>query len=466
MATTKTFVILLFFIILTWLIFPFKNALSQSETDFKTQYSYRYHDQLIVLKPSESLVAVKADDPALTAFSTTNNWRKDPLSETDALRTHDFAIFRTPQADAKGINPTQVAPLAAPLAAAEAGIPAQPVFEQGDSLLIPADELIVAFDREITADEAKAFLDRNAAGQGLLDLHLLMPKTYIVKLSAPENGRVFTVSRNLAALPGITYAEPNFVVVPLYEPRPPIFESKFKLPLGQKASPLAVADGFIPAFSEALSDGFIPALPQMEFLSLPVAWTTVLSEGFESGAPGWQGVPAAGSLDVKPVIQPFRKHSGNGAIYMTGGGTQGVSAPGPYPNGVNNALITPTLNLSSFEEAYAELWFYAKYENPNPNPNPGQSPYYDLGLVFIKDYTTGKSEVLNLLFVYPPYTGDMTADPTTQNGWRRALFRIPPAFRKNNVAVFFGFTSNLTNNAEGLYIVSVQRNPLSLTLDL
>ena len=445
--------------VLTGILFPVQNALSQNvpptqkqeATDSKTQYSYRYHDQLIVLQPSESFVAVKADDPALTAFSTTNNWHKDPLSETDALRTHNFAIFRMPQVDAKGINSTQVAPLAAPLVAAQAGIPAQPVFEQGDSLLIPSDEVIVAFDREITADEAKAFLDGNAGGQGLLDLRLLRPKTYIVKLSAPENGRVFTVSSTLAALPGITYAEPNFVVVPLDgPPRPAISEPmNIKIPLGQPGFPITVADGFIPAFSEAVSDGFIPALPKMDFLTLSVGWTTLLSEGFESGTPGWKTTfDISGSVDARPVIQSLRKHSGNGAIYMTGAGTQGVAAPGPYPNGVNNFLISPTLNLPSFEEAYVEFWFYAKYENP------GSTQYWDYGRVGIADSTTGQVQFLSYMAV--SYTGDLTADPTTQNGWRRVLVRVPPALRKNNVTVAFKFFSDSSNSAEGLYIDDVR----------
>lgn len=448
----------LIFTVLTGLLFPVQNALSQNvpatqkqeATNSKTQYSYRYHDQLIVLKPSESLIAVKAIDPGLTAFTATVGWHRDPLSDTDALRTHNLVIFRTPSADTKGTNQNQAIPLAATLAAEEAGIPAQPVFEQGDSLLIPSDEVIVAFDREFTADEAKAFLDGNAGGQGLLDLRLLRPKTYIVKLSAPENGRVFTVSSTLAALPGITYAEPNFIVVRLNEPpRPAISEPmNIKIPLGQPGFPITVADDFMPAFPEAVSDGFVPALPQMDFLTLSVGWTTLLSEGFESGAPGWTTTFAtSGSVDAKPVIQSLRKHSGNDAIYMTGAGTQGVAAPGPYPNGVNNFLISPTLNLPSFEEAYVEFWFYAKYENP------GSTQFWDYGRVGIAD-STGLVQFLSYMAV--SYTGDLTADPTTQNGWRRVLVRVPPALRKNNVAVAFRFFSDPSISAEGLYIDDVR----------
>ena len=53
------------------------------------------------------------------------------------------------------------------------------------------------------------------------------------------------------------------------------------------------------------------------------------------------------------------------------------------------------------------------------------------------------------------YTGDLTADPTTYNGWRHVIARVPPAWRLNGVQVVVQFISNGSVNAEGVYIDEV-----------
>ena len=53
-------------------------------------------------------------------------------------------------------------------------------------------------------------------------------------------------------------------------------------------------------------------------------------------------------------------------------------------------------------------------------------------------------------------TGNLTADPTSDNGWRRALLRVPPTLRLDGIHIRFVFFSNGSNTEEGLYIDEVR----------
>jgi subtilisin family serine protease len=168
-----------------------------------------------------------------------------------------------------------------------------------------------------------------------------------------------------------------------------------------------------------------------------VSWSEILYETFESGAPGWQavGVPV-------PAITTYRAVAGSRSAYMTGGG---VAPPGPYPNNSSSQLHSPLLNLAGFEEVYVDLWFFARYEDPQP------PDFFDYALVFLVQGTS--SYLLEPLIV--PYTGDLAADPTSFNGWRHMVARVPPSWRLNGVKVVVQFTSDVSIGAEGVYVDEV-----------
>jgi len=402
-------------------------------------YSYSYRGQQIVLQPSDSLIAISADAAGLSAFSTATDWNRDPLSDNAAAREHGFMLFRGASSDPKSGQWQSAADTLS--ATQRLAIPTQPVFEQGGAIQIPSDEVIVGFDYEVSAEEAWDLLYSQAPAEGLLDLRPLRRKTFVVTISDAEGGRAFAVSRTLAPLSGVAFAEPNFVVIHLTEPRGggPRTPDEVERPDESPLEPLMPAPGLFPAGSS-----FQTPASQAPFS--PVGWNTLVSEGFESGAPpgwtvSWSGVNAL------PVTQSARKHSGNVAVYMTGGGSAGVPPPGPYPNNSYSTLYSPVLNLASFEEAYVELWFYAKYEDPGAS-------LWDYGQLILRDTNTSQLQSLNLLNV--AYTGDLTADPTTQNGWRRVLARVPPAWRRAGVRVGIRFVSDSSVNREGLYIDDVR----------
>ncbi|MCP4707568.1 MAG: S8 family serine peptidase, partial [Planctomycetes bacterium] len=50
----------------------------------------------------------------------------------------------------------------------------------------------------------------------------------------------------------------------------------------------------------------------------------------------------------------------------------------------------------------------------------------------------------------------MTADPTTDSGWRRTLVRVPPNLLLNNMSAVFLFLSDSNTTDEGLYIDQVR----------
>jgi subtilisin family serine protease len=132
-----------------------------------------------------------------------------------------------------------------------------------------------------------------------------------------------------------------------------------------------------------------------------------------------------------------------------------VPAPGDYPNKAFSLLDTPALDLALYEEVYVEFWFYAKFAETWSLLSPT-----DFGLVAIYHPGTGATSLLDSSQAFGLmvglYTGDLTADPTTERGWRRALFRLPPALRMNGVKVRFVFRSNDSLTAEGLYIDEIR----------
>src|SRR5262249_47603829 len=147
---------------------------------------------------------------------------------------------------------------------------------------------------------------------------------------------------------------------------------------------------------------------------------------------GWSTGAQPGATDALWTVTDHRHHAGRRCAHAAGGGAAGVAAPGAYPANCDNWLETPALDLAAFQEVYVELWFYAKYQDPLL-----QEYLRDYGSVQVRQ--TASPSHLGSLAV--KYTGDLTADPTTDQGWRLALFRVPPALRRDGTRLRFAFKS-------------------------
>jgi len=392
------------------------------------EYSYFYQGKLIVKAPSRQLIALP-DVPAVRSLRpvASGEWTRHTLSDRPEFKAKRISVFNVTGKLPKG-ETTPSASSAALAQALEAGIDAQPVFEDGDFLTIPGREVIVAFDRKLSVEEARRLFGSYASSQGVSGGRVLHGNTFVFEIANPAGGRVFAASRILSLAPGVRYAEPNlirvFVVAPIPLPihEKPALDPSNVTPLGNSTA--------------ALPNAPVPILA-------PPAWTTLLTDGFE-GASVFGVGRDPNATDAVPTIVASRAHSGTHSVYMTGGGTQGVPPPGPYPNNCYAYIISSPLNLGPFEEVYVEAWFYAKYENPGDT-------LPDFGDVFVYDGANMTGQALAVA-----YTGDLTVDPTTAGGWRRVLYRVPPAFRKANVQVGVDFGSDASVGAEGLYVDDIR----------
>ena len=405
-------------------------------------YSYFFEGRLVVLEASPDLIAVRADAPEPPAVEGAR-WQRDRLSERGALRDTGFVLYRLRAEAVK--NKARNAPTRSAVALArDAGVALQPVFELGGAVKIPSDEVIVAFAAETDLAAAESAL--GARGDlGVLGVRPLMKNTFIVTISSADDGRAFAVSRDLSLVPGVAYAEPNFVVV--MHPAPPVIRPGAFVPDLGPATELQESPAGPAAMPEASSRS--QARPhfrsEQPLLSAQPAWTQLLHETFESGAPGWT---RQGNMpSQRPSITTYRAVAGTHSAYMS------PAAPGPYPNNSLSWLFSPSVNLSGYEEAYVELWFYAKIEDPYIDPSTGLAYLFDEPDVFLYQPSSGASIFLEVLAV--AYTGDLTADPTTYNGWRHVVARVPPAWRANGIQVVVQFTSDSSVNAEGVYLDEV-----------
>lgn len=409
---------------------------SEPVDDGTARYSYYYEGELIVLQPSEGVIALQ--EPVVagpSALVQRQQWRRDPLSDRYPVKVNDFNLYRFPRIEGKQAALTGSHIASAFAGAREEGVVAQPVFELGGAIKIPSDEVIVSFKGETSLEKVKRFLNALDPKLGLGEVRHLRKNAFIVKIADSADGRAFAVSRSLSVLPGVSYAEPNCIILFLDREADRPFPSA-ALPSGSWLTgekPLTALGPPAPVSDEPM-------------LSAPPGWTTLLSEGFEGdtvGA-GWGTLAAPNATQAIPIITNMRANAGTNSLYMTGGGPQGRL--GLYPDNCNALLVSPTIDLAAYEEVYVEVWFYAKYENPNPDPFQP----YDFGLLVLYDPAAGDALVGEDLLV--PYAGDLTADPTTKSGWRRMLYRVPPAWRRDGVRLVIQFVSDESNGAEGLYV--------------
>lgn len=405
------------------------------DSSLAQDYSYYYQGELVPLVPSADLVVVSnAGFPGFSNEAGLGGMQRQALSNHEVLQSRNLAVYRLPRGARVDLG-------AAMRTFAESSTQeVQPVFEQGSSLLIPSNELIVAFDTPTDEAGARQRLQPHLEQHGIEDVRAARGDSFILTISNPSNGRVYAVCQVLHSVDGIRLAEPNHIVVFLDPNEGP------SVPLG--------ALGDLPGLTGSSAR---PAPRTMNAARASVAhtvgWATIVEEDFESASlpSGWATDRKDTTVaDVKWNVTNQRSHSGTRSAYATGGGSAGIAAPGDYPNDVVNWLASPSMDLSGFEEVYVELWFYGKF---GTNTNSA----FDFGAVLLHDLSSDTFAVAEGAGpMYVGYTGDLTADPTTDSGWRRALYRVPPSMRADNVRAEIWFGADASGSAEGLYVDEVR----------
>jgi subtilisin family serine protease len=405
-------------------------------------YSYYHHGKLVVLtKPS--LVAVSGRQ--FSAFVSAQRLTRDPRSAHAALRARGLGLYALPVSRQKEGPPLDLLKQAREFTT-RTREEVQPVFELGQALLIPSDELIVRLAGVAEAREAEEYLARQKEPLGIVEVRPVREGTFLVRIKDAAHGGVYDACRRLAKLEGVEFAEPNHTVVLLEPPGTPdaVREYVDGLVKARQRSP-----------ARAAGAGQV-GNPTPSTHS--VSWDVLVDESFEGTAlpAGWStGIlpppPSGGTRpDVAWSVTRQRSHDGRSSAYATGAGTAGRPAPGPYPNDAGTFLATPLLDLASYEEVYVEIWFWANF---GANSSVG----YDLGAAWVRDTAANQVYlVLPFAALYVGYTGDLTADPTTDRGWRRGLFRVPPIARRSAVTVEIAFGADSAGTAEGLYVDGVR----------
>lgn len=404
-----------------------------------SKYGYYYKGKLISLSASKKLIAISEERVAFMAFVKAQGLTRNPLSERAPLKKRKLGLYSLAvpkiktekQIDYQALMESFVRTTQEEI---------QPVFEQGQALLIPSDEVIVGLKEALNLTQAKSYFQPYMKKQGILEVREHRKDSFVLRIDNPSNGRIYQVCQYLAKQDEIDFAEPNHIVVLLDEP---------SLPLPARGEP---ARGVMSKESELNSDQQGIVLPETFYTThSSVAWTVMIKESFEGASLPTNWLTGRWSnvyTDAYWSVTNHRGHSGNRSCYATGGGTAGIAPPGGYPNDCFNWLDTPTLNLVSYEEVYIEFWFYAKYQDPN------FCTVNDYGYVGI--YNPSTESVTRLRYLAVCQFGDLTADATTDDGWRRVLLRVPPQLRLNGIKVRFVFLSDNSVTDEGLYIDQVR----------
>jgi len=408
-------------------------ASAATETSEYPDYSYYYKGKLIIQNPSERYIAIEDQAAEARRFIETQQLKRAPISDRVELKNLRLGIYVLPvRQDDTSSKSKSVAELRS-VAPKAAGV--QPVFEQGQALLIPTNEVIVGFDGNTAYADAVSYFSQLRGTLGILKIEEHRKNAFILNIDNHSNGRAYDVSRQLSRLNGIRFAEPNHLIIQFDMPQTPVSPDIE----ARRTQPVQTASR---AFETTHNS--------------PVTWTELVNEGCEGmGLPaGWTtGRFDATFTDAQWNTTNFRSHAGARSCYATGAGTAGVAAPGDYPNNAYSWLNTPTLDLSVFEEVYVELWFYARYQDPG---GWNGCSVRDFGGIDVIDATTGLEISPEPYYLAICEEGDLTLDPTTDTGWRRALMRIPPDLRINNVQIRFFFSSNPSVTEEGLYVDQIR----------
>ena len=99
----------------------------------------------------------------------------------------------------------------------DGSIVTQPVFEQGQALLIPSAEIIVGFDSSVMSVRQRDLLSPIIRTQGISNLRELGDKSALLTINNPGDGRCYQVCREIIKISGVAFAEPNHLVIMLDE---------------------------------------------------------------------------------------------------------------------------------------------------------------------------------------------------------------------------------------------------------
>ncbi|MBW1734901.1 MAG: S8 family serine peptidase [Deltaproteobacteria bacterium] len=407
-----------------------------------SRYAYYYKDRLIVLSASKTLIAVEETGVSFSAFVNSNRLKRDPLSDEALLRNRNLGLYRLPVAGKGAADPSAFNAWMETVAETTRHV-IQPVFEQGDALMIPSDEAIVRLKEAISLGQAREYFESHRSGHGISVVREARNSTYILKIQNPSNGRVYKVCQSLSKLDRVSFAEPNHVILMRSHLNPII-----KADNPWKGAPVvSPKEGMMPT-EQALSSAIQPLIaPEWNILA------TIDCESPTFPPSDWILGWYLGATQATWGRTDYRSHNGSYSLYCSAApfGNPPVLPPGPAPVNMGGLLRSPRIDLSPYEEVYVEGWFYAI--NDQARSGDGKTYIYDYPVVSICNESGWTCEDLYLVI---PSGGDCTEDPTTDHGWRKFLFRVPPAYRVQNAYFEFGYVSNHENQFEGAYLDDIR----------
>ena len=438
---------------------------TEKPKDGRLEFTLRIGDKSVRRLASTGLIAIRkgpsiSSEQVAKQFNfeivSRNEYRDPGKSKLDLFRMDEIEDAATAASFDKVLS--TFAEAKAP------NVEVQPVFEAGQALLVPNDEIIVRVG-ETDRDKVRSAILEGFQSDGVVDVKPHRKNSLLIKIKDPSKGRSYDVAEALSEKlkEQIEYAEPNHQIFFFNEPKKFVPKNDV-VPLDATPDAPKPLGGFLQDPTNYLLEAS-PIVNYEESAEGPesedggmLGWTVLVDQDFEGDLTGW----TTGSGNNKSVYwsTTTREHkSGSTALYATGGGTAGKTAPGPYPHGVSSWIETPELDLGGSEETYVGFWFRAKYNKPG-------SQVQDYGRVSLRR----GSNLTPLDYLAVAYTGDLTADPTTDHGWRRMLVRVPPKLRGDGCHIRVEFFSNDSGNDEGLYVddfrvVSLTEWPATPTLD-
>lgn len=204
------------------LLLPSGHGCAQPPVNKHVSYGYYYRGDFVSLTASERFVAGSEAGAGFRVFVRDRGLERDPRSDQGALKAFDFGLYQLPVSSSG-----QLMNLPAEIERFAETTPEeiQPVFEQGQSLLIPSNEIIVGFSATMTLEGAEDYFAPHGKTLGILDVRAHRTDSYILTIDNPANGRVYGVSQFLFGLEEIEFAEPNHIIIPVEATRLPSLPS-------------------------------------------------------------------------------------------------------------------------------------------------------------------------------------------------------------------------------------------------
>ena len=437
-------------------------VLYSSEGECDDNYRYYYQGETITLTPSLRLIAVKEDENA-KSLVLLEGLIRDKLSEHPALTDKGYSVFRS--TINKGIKEKENSQKILSgrkwqllhEKALRSGVEIQPVFEQGMTMLIPFDEVIVGFEDTTDLEQAKAFFAQYQSALGLLEIRYHRQNTFIIRIGGASNGRSFEVSRTLATKPGVQFAEPNYITI-------------YNHVQSQKKDLSMLRNGagrsLLTPLKHILSNGSENRIENSQDYELDnlsekanPSWTTIASIDFEGNYPEGWGVGTLVPEDPNAYwgLATNRKHRGTASFYCAAQGDAGVAAPGPAPVNMRGIMRSATYDLSVYDEVFVDVWFWAENEW-EIDQNTFLPKDYDFAGIGV--YNGDKVHGTFLTNYYREWPDENTTipamDPTTQDGWMHALYRVPDSFKTQGTYFEFRYLSDDNTQKEGVYLDDIR----------